>query len=442
MIEKKNIIIAGAGFGGLAAAVELCKHLKDAERWQVLVVDKSARHIYYPLLYEVASGRISEPMSDNQKLLALSSLEYKFLFKNINPRLVEFVQGEIVEIDRAARQVKLADGRMLSYEYLLGAFGSQTEFFDIDGLRENSFDLKGGVDGLRIRQKIKQCVAAVTNHERVNFNIIIGGGGATGVELAGELAHYFWKLVHQGVLTTGKYGITLVEGSPRLLSMCPPKMSAKVLDRLEHLGVRVLLDTCIKKVDGKNVTVAPRPLRPGESEDVLICDFRGEKEKKLESDIVIWAGGVRAPEIARSLGATNDRKGRVEINEYCQVKDGETFQKNVYAIGDCALFQNEEKQFIPALAQSAVEEAAVAAYNIFSEIYGLGKQRIRIRFYRTIVPVGGKYAIFVGRRYQWYGFMPWLIRELVNLKYFMSIMPFFKAIIYWARGVDVYSKND
>lgn len=442
MNPQKQIIIAGAGFGGLAAATELAKYLACDERWRILVIDKNNKHIYYPLLYEVASGRVTGVANDNCELMGSASIFYDRLFARANRDLTQFIQGEIIGVDRAKREVHLADGRVFFYEYLVGAFGSQTEYFDIEGLRQHAYDLKNTKEGLRIRLKIKELLEEVVAREKLDLNIVIGGGGPTGVELAGELANYFWKLTQQGKLTTGKYDITLVEGSPRLLSMCPPKVSARVLNRLENLGVRVLLDSCVKSVDQKYVTVVPRPLRQGETEDVLVCDFRGEKEKKLESDLVVWAGGIRAASLAAQLGSVADRKGRVEINEYCQVKDNGRQQAKVYAVGDCTLFQNEQKQFIPALAQSAIEEGKICGYNILADIYDLGKKNIKVRYYRTIVPVGGKYAVFVGKKYCFYGFFPWVIRELVNLKYFMEIMPTISAIGYWLRGIDTYSKND
>lgn len=422
--------------------LELTKLLRDTDGWQVVVIDKNNKQIYHPLLYEVASGRVTGVANDNCELMGSASIFYKFIFSHLQDAPVNFIQGEIIGVDRAKREVHLVDGRVFPYEYIVGAFGSQTEYFDIEGLRQYAYDLKNTKEGLRIRLKIKELLNDVISREKLNLNIVIGGGGPTGVELAGELANYFWKLVQQGQLTTGKYDITLVEGSPRLLSMCPARVSARVLERLENLGVRVLLDACVKSVDQKYVTVAPRPLRQGETEDVLVCDFRGEKEKKLESDLLVWAGGVRALGMAAQLGSVADRKGRVEINEYCQVKENGQAQEKVFAVGDCTVFQNDQKEFIPALAQSAIEEGKICGYNIFANIYGLGKKNIKTRFYRTIVPVGGKYAVFVGKKYCFYGFIPWIIRELVNLKYFLEIMPAMSAIGYWLRGIDTYSKND
>src|SRR3989344_6249961 len=122
MNTKKQIIIAGAGFGGLAVAQELAKHLKDSARWQVLVIDKNNKQIYHPLLYEVASGRASGTARDNRDLTESSSILYDFLFEHLNQELVKFVQGEIIKIDRAKREVHLADGQMPAYEYLVGAF--------------------------------------------------------------------------------------------------------------------------------------------------------------------------------------------------------------------------------------------------------------------------------------------------------------------------------
>ena len=105
MNAKKQIIIAGAGFGGLAAATELTKHLKDTKRWQVIVIDKNNKQVYHPLLYEVASGRTYENARDNQELMESSSIFYDLLFSHINPKLVQFVQGEIIGIDRIKKEV-------------------------------------------------------------------------------------------------------------------------------------------------------------------------------------------------------------------------------------------------------------------------------------------------------------------------------------------------
>lgn len=441
MNNQKNIIILGGGFGGLTAALELSKLLPKNTAYHVTVIDRDQSQTYHPLLYEVASGPLmptDQEAEERRELALASSIAYRSVFKKMDPEKVEFARGEVEKIDRQNKEVLLKSGQTVAYEYLLLALGSATDFFGIDGLEQYAIPLKTTRDGLRIRAKVEQCIADIKHRNKVSFNIVIGGGGPTGVELAAELGHYFWRLVHKGVLTSGAYSITLVEGSSRVLSMCPPKVSKKVLHRLEHLGVRVLLDTCLKKAEATGIIIAPRPLRSGETEEMLLCDFRGEKEKRLDSDITVWAGGIRASEVLKESGFVTDQKGRVEINEYCEVKN----EVNIFAIGDCALFQNEKKEAIPALAQSAIEEARIAAHNIFAEAMSVGKKRLKFRFYQTLVPVGGKYAIFVGKRLRIYGFLPWIVRELVNLRYFMSIMPRREALIYWLRGMDTYSQND
>lgn len=445
MNNKKNIVILGAGFGGLAAVKELGKLLRDNAAYRIIVVDREMHHTYYPLLYEVASGRMvssNQEAAERQELTDSARVSYPVIFKNLNQEMVEFARGEAEKIDQEKHEIIFKTGQTLVYDYLLMAIGGTTDFFGIEGLEQHSIPLKSTRDGLRVRAKIEQCIADIKHRDKVSFNVVIGGGGATGVELAAELAHYFWRLIHREGLTSGAYAIYLVEGSPRLLSMCPPKVSQKVLHRLEHLGVGVLLDTCIMFSDATTITMAPRPLRPGETEEMLVCDFRDEKQKKLEYDILVWAGGIRAPEILKTSEFAVDRKGRLQINDYCQVKSNDEVLPRIYAIGDCALLENEQKQVVPALAQSVMAEAKIAASNIFGEIYGLGKQRMKTKFYQTLVPLGGKYAVFVGQKIQLFGLVPWLIREVVNLRYFLKIMPFGRALLYWWRGIDIYSQND
>lgn len=433
--KNKTILILGGGFGGLKAARELGRR-KGAE---VVLVDRVKHHLYTPLLYEVASGCMSaNGMASGKELTLGTTISFDRLLKSCCG--VKFVQGEVVKIDPAGQAVELASGTKLPFHTLIVALGSETDYYGIPGLKENSYALKTRADALLIRQRIQEFIEKKKKREEVQIQIVVGGGGATGVEFSAELANCFRRMVRLRQISDGDWSVTLVEASSRLLGMLKPEVSELVLRRLASLGVKVLRDTCIKRATERGVVLAPRPLKPGESVESLVCDFRSESEKRFEADVIIWTGGVRSNAIVATANLPMDPKGRLMVDDKMRVQGA----KNIYAIGDCAsLVDPKTKRPVPQLAQSAVEMADIVARNIVRAIfYKLPPTSYKPREYPAIIPLGAKSAVAVIGRFVAAGRIGWCLRQAADLRYYIGILPFWSALHFWWHGAKEFSKND
>ena len=216
--------------------------------------------------------------------------------------------------------------------------------------------------------------------------------------------------------------------------------SQRARERLSGWGVKMYLDTCIHSVDAGHVTLASRPLKPGESVDVLLCEFSPEKQRVINADVLIWTGGIRPPAALAAWNLGVDERGRLPVNVFGEVL-GRT---NVYAVGDCASLKNPKtNQAVPALGQAAVIEGRVVAENIAA---ACAKRATRMRYafpyLHALVPVGAKYALADVYGITFAGLFGWLVRQFANLNYFRSVLSVRDALRVWFRGARLYTRND
>ena len=436
----KNIVIIGGGFGGIRVARDLGKHDKflKSKGYEVLVIDRVRHHLYTPLLYEVASGcMIEKGMRMESELLSGVSFRLDEISKSCCG--VGSLQGEIVGVDFNLKKVKLASGTEVPYEYLVIAAGAETDYFGIPGLKQNSHAMKTRADALALRQRIQDFIEAKKRGEEVQIQIMVGGGGATGVEFSAEMAGCFRRLARAGEIKNGDWSLTLVEASPRVLGMLPKRASDITLRRLERLGVKVLRDTCVKRAEEKHVVLAPRPLKAGESPETLVCEFRTEFEKIFEVDVLVWTGGVRASSLSEKAGLPVDRKGRIQTDESLRIHT----RPDVFAVGDCAApVDPQTKNTVPQLAQAALKEGELAAKNIIPHIRREPLEMFGFPSYPTVIPLGAKNSILVMKGFIVNGFLGWLVRQAADLRYFFSVLPFWSAIRVFVTGARLYTRND
>lgn len=439
-MTPKNIVILGAGFGGLRVAIELAKKRNSLKDYNIVLIDKNLHHAFTPLVYEVATGYFEHESWRGELALSRGAEITIPKIAEIACRdCVEFVAGEVVKIGTSAKKIMLRDGKEFEYEYLVLGVGSESDYFGIEGLREHAIPLKDVHDAAIIRKKITEFIHNKALRKSVQLQVMIGGGGATGVEFAAELAYYFKHIVHDKDLRSGDYEITLVEAASRLASFAPPDASKLVYDRLTKLGVKVLLDTCIKKVIDGEFIVTPRPLHPGESSDVLLCSIAPGDEKKLSYDLLVWAGGIRGSSLLQDSGFAVDTKGRIAVDDYYKVKDTE----NIFALGDCAAYiDTKSGKPTPWLAQTAIEQGYIVAAKILHEIIKSPARVYKSHAYPTVLPLGGKRALFVYKNFYMDGLLGWFIHEAASLRYFVSILGVKEGLKLWFRGAWVYSKND
>lgn len=431
--RRHRVVILGAGFAGLAAAKDLCR----ADEVSVTVIDRSSTHTYHPYLYEVATGLMhGHDLVGAAALTRGASFDYEHLLKGWG---CGFVHAVVTGVDHTRRQVTTDDGEIYSFDTLVVAFGFDTDYFDIPRLAERSLRMNSLLDALALRERLMDFVARKRLGKEVALRVLVGGGGATGVETAAELANFFQHRQRMGELHSGDWNVRLVEASPRLMSMLPPHLSSHVLRRLEKLGVKVMLDTCIKRVEDQHVILAPRPLKSGESQDALLCEFRAESERAFEAEVLIWCGGVRGSASSAVLGLPLDRKGRLSVDPTLRVSGTD----GVYAAGDCASLVNPaDGKPVPALAQAAIEMGHVVASNILHTLRGQKLFAMPFHPYPTVIPLGGKNALAAVGYAHPGGFVGWCVRQATALFYYLSILPPAKATFTFIRGVFSYTRND
>ncbi len=433
--KKHSVVILGAGFGGIAAARTLAQSFADLK---VTVIDRSAFHVFTPLLYEAATGFVEHENIGTAKLLHTGvTVDCASLFA---PWGVDFVHDSVTDVDWDRREVRLAALPPIHFDDLIIAFGAEVNFYGIEGMKEHALVLKTVHDADRLRQHVHDLLHMKETGKRQAFNIVIGGGGATGIELACELTMFLRKHMAKGHLGGSDFHVTVVEASPQILGAMGKTLSAFARERLRTLGIHLYLDTAVQKVEQNRVTLAPRACKPGETIDQLLCDFRHEGAKVIDADMMVWCGGIRGSSSLEMLGVPLDERGkRIVVGSTLEVP-GHT---GVYVVGDSALLIDPStKQPVPWLAQAAIAMGETAARSVLSRLEGGGAVMFRFRTFPAVVPLGGKDAVAMLGSRHYTGPFAWFLHEAAALRYFMRILPFFTALTLWWRGVVIYTQND
>lgn len=407
----KNIVILGAGFSGLKVAQDLSKKLKDPN-YKITLIDKSDKHLYRADLYEVATA--FNKKITKKCLTKLSNTIATPIKELINPKKVKFIKDEVLKIEPG--QVKLKKSKPVKYTYLVIALGSITNYFRIPGLKQHSFPLKDIQDGLAINCHLDQQLQSLWQKKKhKDLNIVIGGGGATGVETAAELVGAYNKLAKKYKYPRNKIHIHLVEGQ-NLLGGMGKEGTRLIKNRLKKLGVKLHTKRFITKVTKTKITLK----RPDKKLTTLSCDT------------LIWTGGVKIPPVLNGKA--------IMVRPTLQTKRA----PSIFAAGDNAFFPDEDnpKERLPMLARTAYEQGKVIAKNIIRSIEGRPLKTYKKQGLLYILPIGKRYAIFKTENHIFQGAAAWYLRRLVFLKYSLSILPFFKALRKWAHGTRIFIEND
>ena len=429
-----RIVILGAGFGGLTAAVRLSKRLGSRRGCEITVVDKCTHHLFRPWLYEVATGDAPEP-----QLKAGIATPFEDLRTHLSEHGVKVEYREVVGVDQSSKQVHFADGGTLLFDHLVIALGTEPDFYGIPGLEEHAIPLYSLQNALDVQRKLKALVEKKRRNEIPFIRLLIGGAGPTGVEFACEAALFMRTQVRKKQIGAGEYSIELVEASPRPLQAMHPQLSAWAKTRLERLGVKLILDACIKGAHKDHVVLAPRPLKPGETPDMLLCDFKKENEKEVTTDLLVWCGGFRANPVVKDIGVSVDVRGRIEVEDTMQARG----MPGVWAVGDCAaLVDPNTKRPVPQLAQGAIAQAVLAAENIARAVQREPLKRYRFPAMHALVPMGGAWGVadVYGLRFK--GVLVWPIRLAADAHYFVTTLPWKSAWKLVRAPLTVFRRNN
>lgn len=441
-----RVVVLGGGFGGLTAAMRLAKKRKGMHECDVIVVDRRTHHLYTPWLYEVATGffclrgEAGPPSTvEEAELMAGASASFTDLKTPLMAKNVNIEYQEVIGVDWDGRTVMLSDDRRLPFDQLIIALGAMPDYYGIEGLKDHSHPLYSLRDAFAIRRHLEELIEKRRRNEIPHVRVVIGGAGPTGVEFACELSVFLRKLVSRGDITASDYSIEVVEASNRPLPAFHADMSAWARGRLEKLGVKLLLDACLKGAHKDHIVLVPRPLKAGEKPEELICDIRPGSQKEVTTDLLVWCGGSRANPLVERLGLKTDPRGKIEVDEMFAVRG----RPNVWAIGDCAsLVDPGTKRPVPPLAQAAIHQGRIAAENCLRSLRGEAPIRYAFPHMHAIVPLGGSYAVaeIFGLRMK--GRLMHLLRLGADARYFFTTLPLRQAWKLFRAGLGVFAKNN
>ena len=353
---SKHILILGGGYGGLLAAMKAREHLNEDDA-KITVVNRFSTHQIITELHRLAAGSISEKAV---------SLPLDKLLKNYHVDLkISTVNG----ISPNKHEVSLEDGKMLTYDYLVVALGSETAYFGIPGLKENSFVLKSVDDANRLRSHVEERIAEYSKtHNKAAGTIVVGGAGLTGTELVGEYADLMPNLCLKYGVDPQGISLYCVEASPTVLAGFPPKLVERAYTSLTKRGVTFITGTPVTRVDGKIVE-----LKYG---------------RKIETETLVWAGGIQGNSVVANSNMEVSR-GRVLVNEFLQPPS----QSDIFVAGDSAVVMGPDGTTYPPTAQLAWQMGENIGENLSISIRGGVLKPFVPIFSGTLASLGRKDAV-------------------------------------------------
>jgi NADH dehydrogenase len=395
--ERPHVVIIGGGFGGLYAARALAD---DAVR--VTVVDRKNHHLFQPLLYQVATAALN-PSDIARPIRAI-------LARQAN---AEVLLAEVTGVDRAARKVVLADGE-LGYDYLIVATGVTHSYFGHDDWAGHAPGLKSIEDALEIRRRMLWAYEAAERESddavrREWLTFVVVGAGPTGVEMAGAMAEIAHHALQRDFRHIDPHAarVLLVEGQGRVLPSFADALAPKAQRQLEKLGVEVRLGAKVVGIDEHGVTLAP--------------------DEKVGARTVIWAAGVAASPLARSLGAPLDRSGRVLVRPDLTVPDDD----RVFVIGDLAAV-SENGHPVPGLAPAAMQAGRQTGANILRALRGQPRRPFHYTDKGSLATIGRAAAVGAVGPWKLSGFLAWFMWAFVHLVYLSGFTN--RLFVFWSWG--------
>jgi NADH dehydrogenase len=409
-MKQQRVLILGGGFAGLACAKGF-----PEDRFAVTLVDRWNHHLFQPLLYQVATGGLA--MTDIAQPLRSILSNYKN---------VTTLMDEVRQIDLAAKQVHLKN-HVLDYDYLVIALGAKTGYFGHDDWAAHSLGLKSLDDAMMIRKKVllafEQAESSTNPQETARLlTMVIVGGGPTGVEMAGSLAELAQVVLKDDFrrIDPSLAKVHLIESGPKLLATFPGTLSDYTCKRLEHLGVTVHLNSPVKEVGAGYVIVG---------------------DQRIESDIIIWAAGVEASGITRTLaGVPLDRAGRIQVQPDLSLPG----HPEVFAAGDLVALTDAKGVRVPAVSPAAIQMGHFITKVILQEGMSVPRPPFTYLDKGSMATIGRSAAIvnFAGMHLR--GMLAWLMWLFVHLLFLMGMrnraivfLQWFWSYITWQRGARI-----
>jgi NADH:ubiquinone reductase (H+-translocating) len=393
---EPHVVILGGGFGGLYAA----RALRRAPV-RVTVVDRSNHHLFQPLLYQVATAALNP--SD------IATPIRRILRRQRNARVM---LAEATAVDPARRRLLLTDGEV-AYDYLVLAPGVTHSYFGHDEWAHDAPGLKSIEDALDMRRRVLLAYEAAEREpdpvrQSAWLTFVIVGGGPTGVELAGALAEISRHVLNRDFrrIDPSSARVVLLEAGPRILPTFAPELATSAARTLEKLGVAVWAGRRVTGVDDHGVTIGA---------------------ERIEARTVLWAAGVAAGPVARSLGAPLDPTGRVRVAPDLTVPG----HPEIAVVGDLASLEQDGAP-VPGVAPVAIQAGRHAAENILRALRGEPRRPFRYRDRGALATVGRAAAVAQRGSVRLTGIFAWLLWLFVHILWLIGFRNRFIVLMQWA----------
>ena len=403
---KPQVIIIGAGFGGLEAAKKLaCKDVR------LTVIDRTNYHLFQPLLYQVATAALS-PADIAAPIRAILSK-----CKN-----VEVVLAEVESVDVETRKVKTKD-RVFDYDYLILATGARHSYFGHEEWEKLAPGLKSLEDAVELRRRILLAFefAEKTTDEaerQAAMTFVVIGGGPTGVEMAGAIAEISRYTLAKDFrhIDPSEARVILIEGTPRLLAAYPPDLSESARKQLVELGVDVRTGVRVTDITESGVQL---------DGEFIPCRVK------------IWAAGNNASFVGKTLIAPVDRVGRVIVNDDLTIPGHPAVQ----VIGDLANFSHQTGEPLPGVSPVAMQQGRQAARNILRMIHGEKPRSFRYFDKGSISTIGRNKAVADLKFFHLSGILAWLAWLFVHIIFLVGFRNRLLVLIQWAWAYLTFDKG-
>lgn len=387
--DKKRIVIVGGGLGGLELAFKLVD-----DDYQVVLIDKNNYHQFPPLIYQVASGGL-EPSS--------ISFPFRRLFQGKKDFFFRMAKVESVNTDK--KTIKTTVGE-IDYDYLVMAFGAKTNFFGNKDIEATTLPMKSVSEAMRLRNTIlRNLELALTEEDPARkqalMNIVVVGGGASGVEIAGAVAEMKKNIIARDYpdLDSSQMHIYLVNAVDRLLSAMDPVSSKRAERDLKELHVHIR-----------------QPQFATEYKDGILKTSAG---LEIPTQTVIWVSGICANTVEGFPAESIGHAGRFLTDRFCRVKG----VKDVYAIGDVSLVEGDEEYPLghPQLAQVAMQQAKTVAKNFKAMSKGKELKPFKYKNLGVMATIGRNHAVAEISGKKFGGFPAWALWLVVHLRSILEI---------------------
>ena len=404
--RPRRVVIVGAGFGGLSAAVGL-----KTPEFQVTLIDQHNYHLFQPLLYQVATAALSPA--------DIAGPVRSVVRDNLN---VSVILAQVSGIDLARSEV-LAEGRRIPFDDLIIATGARHAYFGHDDWAAHAPGIKTIDDATYLRRRIllafeKAETEPDPDERRRLLNFVIVGGGATGVEMAGAIAELAKRALAADfrLIDPRSARIILLEAGPRLLPSFEPSLSAAAQRSLEKLGVEVRLDSSVTEVDATGVSIG---------------------SERIETRTAIWAAGVMASPAGRWLDTETDRAGRVMVNPDLTLPG----HPNVFIIGDTAHLAGRDGNLLPGVAPVAKQQGKYVAKLLRARLAGKTLPPFRYRDYGSLATIGRKSAVVQLGRFKLKGFFAWVLWSVAHIYFLIGFRNRLAVALHWLWNYVTFQRG-